>query len=251
MREGMTRIGVVGAKGRMGVTICDAIRHADDLELVAEVDAGDNLKALVEANCEVAVDVTNVDAARENIPWLGLHGIHAVVGTTGFRDDDLALFSATFTAEGRSCLVVPNFSIGAVLLMRFSEQAAPYFDGVEIIELHHHEKRDAPSGTAALTATRIADARRESGDVPFVSDPTQRTTVDGVRGGVCDGVRLHSVRLPGLLAHQEVMFGSLGQMLTIRHDSVDRASFMPGVLRSIRHVGSLPVGLTIGLDAVL
>lgn len=242
------KVGVIGARGRMGLEISEAIASTSDLSLVACADMGDDLRMLVENNVDVVVDVTNVAAARQNIPWLALHGIHAVIGTTGFTQDDIDAFDHAFKTEGKNCFIVPNFSIGAVLMMQFAEQAAQYFDGVEIIELHHDKKKDAPSGTAQLTADRIAAAKSK----PWVADPTEHTSVIGVRGGeAAPGIHLHSVRLPGLLAHQEVIFGSAGQTLTIRHDSFDRSSFMPGVLRAVRNVAALQPGVTFGLDAVL
>jgi 4-hydroxy-tetrahydrodipicolinate reductase len=242
------RVGVVGAYGKMGIAISEAIDSSADHTLSARIGSNDELRTLVEVGTDVVVDVTNLQAARENLPWFAMHDMHAVVGTTGFSDDDLAHLQRVYATNGKSCFLVPNFSIGAVLMMKFAEQAAEYFDGVEIIEFHHAQKKDAPSGTAALTAKRIAAAR----STPWVEDPTEDETVPGSRGGeVAPGLRVHSVRMPGMLAHQEVIFGSVGQTLTIRHDSLDRASFMPGVLRAVQAVTGLPAGISSGLDTVL
>jgi 4-hydroxy-tetrahydrodipicolinate reductase len=193
---------------------------------------------------DVAVDFTVLDAARGNLDWCAANGVHAVVGTTGFADEDLEHLRVAFTRS--SCLVAPNFAIGAVLMMRFAELAAPFFETAEIIELHHDAKIDAPSGTAMQTARRMAAASSE-----WAPDPTTHTVVDGARGGPGPaGIHVHSVRLRGLVAHQEVLLGTLGQTLTIRHDSYDRTSFMPGVVLACKRVGERP-GLTIGLDALL
>lgn len=240
----------------MGATVCDAV-HADAaLELVAAVDpvtAGSEvhgvtvsgeLKALADAQCDVVVDFTVAAAARTTLPWLALHGMHAVVGTTGFSDDDIAKFRSEFTSS--NCLIAANFAIGAVLMMRFAEQAAPYFETAEIIELHHNAKADAPSGTAVATAQRMAAASREWAD-----DPTQHEVYPGARGGEGPaGIRIHAVRMVGMTAHQEVILGGAGQTLTIRHDSFDRVSFMPGVVLACKKISSAP-GLTIGLDPIL
>jgi 4-hydroxy-tetrahydrodipicolinate reductase len=242
------RVGVVGAYGKMGIAICDALEASTEHTLSARIGSNDELRLLAEAGTDVVVDVTNLEAARANLPWFAMHDMHAVVGTTGFSADDLSQLQRVYLTNNKACFLVPNFSIGAVLMMKFAEQAAPYFDTVEIIELHHEKKKDAPSGTAALTAKRIAAART----TPWAPDPTETETVKGSRGGEIEpGVRVHSVRMAGLLAHQEVLFGAAGQTLTIRHDSLDRVSFMPGVLRAVESVGSLPAGITSGLDAVL
>lgn len=242
------RVGVVGAYGKMGEAISAAIEADASLTLSARIGSNDELRRLVEAGTDVVVDVTNLQAARENLPWFAMHDMHAVVGTTGFSNEDLAELQRVYATHGKSCFLVPNFSIGAVLMMKFAEQAAPYFDAVEVIEFHHAQKKDAPSGTAALTAKRIAGART----TPWIPDPTEHETVTGSRGGEIEpGIRVHSVRMPGMLAHQEVLFGSAGQTLTVRHDSLDRVSFMPGVLRAVNAVSSLPAGITSGLDAVL
>lgn len=261
----MIRVGVFGAGGRMGSMVCATVAGASDLELVAAVDpfhagidlqqlgvAGTGLQvsatvdALAAAEADVAVDFTVVDAARENLRWCAANGVHAVVGTTGFSEPDLEDFRKRFDAGDANAIIAPNFAIGAVLMMRFAELAAPYFETAEVIELHHDAKVDAPSGTAMLTVARMAAASDEWG-----SDPTEKTVVEGARGGEgAGGIRVHSVRLRGLVAHQEVLLGTMGQSLSIRHDSYDRTSFMPGVLLAVRAVGERP-GLTIGLDAVL
>jgi 4-hydroxy-tetrahydrodipicolinate reductase len=256
----MIRIGVNGAAGRMGRTVCAAVVGDPDLELVAAVDVsgvgelvegiaiGDHLHGFADAGCEVVVDFTVADAARNTLPFLALHGVHAVVGTTGFTDDDFELFASSFGPdEGPNCLIAPNFAISAVLMMRFAEMAAPWFDTAEVIELHHDRKIDAPSGTAVTTIERMAAAR----DHDFVADPTEREVYPGSRGGAGPAnVRAHSVRMRGMTAHQEVILGMLGQTLTIRQDSYDRESFMPGVLLACKRIGELP-GLTRGLDTLL
>jgi 4-hydroxy-tetrahydrodipicolinate reductase len=237
----MIRVGVFGAGGRMGSTVCTAVHEADDMELVAAVDphhAGIDLdqlgvhgtqvqvaskaSALQDAGAEVVVDFTVLDGARGNLRWCAEQGVHAVVGTTGFGEAELEEFGHLFEASTANAVIAPNFAIGAVLMMRFAELAAPYFETAEIIELHHDQKLDAPSGTAARTADLM------QGDVP-----------------------IHSVRLPGLVAHQEVILGDVGQTLTIRHDSINRESFMPGVLLAIRKVGSLERSPVIGLEHLL
>lgn len=240
----------------MGATVCDAVAADPELELVAAVDplhAGESihgvvvsgdLKALADADCSVVVDFTVAAAARTTLPWLALHGMHAVVGTTGFSDDDIADFRRAFTST--NCLIAANFAIGAVLMMKFAEQAAPYFETAEIIELHHNAKADAPSGTAVATAQRMAAASGE-----WAADPTTHEVYPGARGGEGPaGIRVHSVRMVGMTAHQEVILGGAGQTLTIRHDSFDRVSFMPGVVLACKKIGSTP-GLTLGLDAIL
>ncbi len=240
----MIRVAVLGARGRMGATVCEAVEADPELTLVARTDVGDALDPLGEA--QVVVDFTIASAARQNLPWLAERGIHAVVGTTGLGPDDLAMLGERFTRS--SCLVAANFAIGAVLMMRFAEMAAPYFDTAEIIELHHDAKIDAPSGTATATANRMAAARQ----APWAPDPTTHEVYEGARGGRGPGgIAVHSVRMRGMVAHQEVILGTTGQTLTIRHDSIDRSSFMPGVVLACKRVGQLPVGLTQGLDAVL
>jgi 4-hydroxy-tetrahydrodipicolinate reductase len=259
------RVGVFGAGGRMGSTVCRAVAADPELELVAAVDphhdgidlrqvtgvelpiqVGGDVGALVNADVEVAVDFTQLEAARQNLSWCAKNNVHAVVGTTGFVQDDYQRIEAEFGQGRANCVVAPNFAIGAVLMIRFAELAAPYFETAEIIELHHDAKTDAPSGTAVLTAERMAAASASWGD-----DPTVTVLVPGVRGGRgAGGIPIHSVRLHGLVAHQEVLFGTAGQSLTLRHDSYDRSSFMPGVLLAIKTVADRP-GLTVGLDRLL
>lgn len=244
----------------MGATVCAAVQGAADCELVAAVDpqhVGEPVpgggvtiaaepQALLDAGAAVSVDFTIVAAARENLRWCASHGVHAVVGTTGFTEDDFDELAGLFARSEANALVAPNFAIGAVLMMRLAEQAAPWFETAEVIELHHDQKADAPSGTAMLTARRIAAASGE-----WAPDPTRTTVVEGARGGlVSDAIRVHSVRMRGMVAHQEVILGTTGETLTIRHDSYNRTSFMPGVLLGVRRVADRP-GLTIGLDALL
>lgn len=261
-------VGVFGAAGRMGATVCAAVDADPDLALVAAVDPGAAGRPLAEvaavdvdlpvlASAEelaeqagtgdlpsVVVDFTHLDAARDDLAWCAAHGVHAVVGTTGFTDEDLDRFRSTFTDS--NCLIAPNFAIGAILTMRFAELAAPWFETAEVIELHHDQKRDAPSGTAMRTAERMAAA---SGD--WAPDPTVTHTVPGARGGEGPaGIRIHSVRMRGMVAHQEVLLGTTGETLTIRHDSYDRTSFMPGVVLAAKRITDLP-GVTIGLDGLL
>ena len=231
----------------MGGEVCRAVKSAEDLELVAAVDLGDD-RAAAEA-AEVVVDFTHPDAVMENLSWCIDHGIHAVVGTTGFTDERLNRLRGTLADhDGVGVLVAPNFSIGAVLMMRFAEQAAAFYESAEIIELHHPGKADAPSGTAANTARRIAAARK-SADLDAPPDATVQE-LPGARGAQVDGIRVHGVRLRGLVAHQEVLFGAAGETLTIRHDSLDRMSFMPGVLAAVRVISSRP-GLTVGIEPIL
>jgi 4-hydroxy-tetrahydrodipicolinate reductase len=261
------RVGVFGAGGRMGATVCRAVAGDRDLELVAAVDphhvghdvrqvTGADAKgvqveghadALTRGDAQVAVDFTERQAAMDNLAWCAAHGVHAVVGTTGLTAADLAEAARLFPPEGgANCFVAPNFAIGAVLMMRFAEIAAPYFDSAEIIELHHDTKVDAPSGTAMLTAERMAAASDT-----WTPDPTTQGVVAGARGGRGPGgIPIHSVRLRGLVAHQEVLLGTTGQSLIIRHDSYDRSSFMPGVLLAVKSIAGRP-GLTVGLDALI
>jgi 4-hydroxy-tetrahydrodipicolinate reductase len=243
------RVGVLGARGRVGSEVCRAVSAADDLELVAEVDAGDPLEVLVDRGVAAVVDFTTPDVVMANLEYAVGHGIHAVVGTTGFVEDRLARLRILLAdAPNVGVLVAPNFSLGAVLMMRFAAQAAPLFESVEIIELHHPDKTDAPSGTARRTAEMVAAARREAGADPMPDATT--TGLEGARGADVEGVRVHGLRVRGLVAHQEVILGSPGETLTIRHDSLDRVSFMPGVLLGLRRIASTP-GLTVGLERLL
>jgi 4-hydroxy-tetrahydrodipicolinate reductase len=243
------RVAVLGAKGRMGSEAVRAVSAANDLSLVAELGSADPRDRLVDVRAEVVVDFTVPAAVMANLEFCVQHGISAVVGTTGFDDERLAtLRSWLRDAPSVGVLVAPNFGIGAVLMMRFAEQAARFFESVEIVELHHPGKVDAPSGTARRTAELLAAARRAA-DRPAAPDAT-RDALPGARGAVVDGVSVHSVRLRGLVAHQEVLLGGPGETLTLRHDSYDRASFMPGVLLAIRRIRSR-AGLTVGLDAFL
>jgi 4-hydroxy-tetrahydrodipicolinate reductase len=241
------RVGVLGAKGKVGATIVDAVNGADDLSLSAEVDAGDPLTAFTDSQTEVVVDFTHPDVVMGNLEFLISAGINAVVGTTGFTDERIAQVRSWLDDKPDvAVLIAPNFAIGAVLSMAFAKQAARFFESVEIIELHHPYKADAPSGTAARTARLIAEARK---GMPPNPDATS-TGIEGARGADVDGVPVHSVRLAGLVAHQEVLFGTEGETLTIRHDSLDRTSFVPGVLLAVRKVAERP-GLTVGIEPLL
>jgi 4-hydroxy-tetrahydrodipicolinate reductase len=241
------RVGVLGAKGKVGMTMVAAVQAADDLTLSAEVDAGDPLTHLIESDTEVVIDFTHPTVVMDNLKFLIDNGIHAVVGTTGFTDERLKQVRDWLTDKpGGAVLIAPNFAIGAVLSMQFAKQAARFFESVEVIELHHPHKADAPSGTAARTARLIAEARK---GLPPSPDATS-TGIDGARGAEVDGVRVHSVRLAGLVAHQEILFGTEGETLTIRHDSLDRTSFVPGVLLAVRNVAQRP-GLTVGIEPLL
>ncbi len=247
----MIKVGVLGARGRMGSLVGQTVRSADDLELIAEVDLGDDLDLLKAA--DVIVDFTSPAAVMDNLRWCLRNDRNVVVGTSGFDAGRLEavgeLLAGETTAVAPKILVVPNFSIGGVLMMKFAEQAARFFESAEIIELHHAGKVDAPSGTAARTAAMIQAARSAAGLGPGPDATT--TQAPGARGTVIDEVHVHSVRLSGLVAHQEVLFGGSGETLTIRHDSLDRASFMPGVLRAVRGIATLPPGLTVGLESLL
>jgi 4-hydroxy-tetrahydrodipicolinate reductase len=246
------KVGVLGARGKVGREVCRAVRAADDLELVASVDTGsddDSLEDLVSAGAQAVVDFTHPDVVMANLEFCIGHGIHAVVGTTGFDDDRLDRLRSWLDASpGTGALVAPNFSVGAVLMMRFAAEAAPFYESVEIVEMHHPDKADAPSGTARRTASLVAAARRTAGAGP-VPDATS-TALEGARGADVDGVRVHGLRIRGLVAHQEVILGGEGETLTIRHDSLDRVSFTPGVLLGLRRIGSTP-GLTVGLESFL
>jgi 4-hydroxy-tetrahydrodipicolinate reductase len=242
----MIKVAVLGAKGKMGAQTCQAVQAADDLELVAALDQGDELDALTSAGAEVVVDFTRPEVVMDNLGWCIGHGIHAVVGTTGFTEERLATLRTQLEGNpGTGVLIAPNFSIGAVLMMQFAAKAAPYYESVEIIELHHPDKVDAPSGTAQRTAQLIAEARREAARGP-IPDATS-TGIEGARGADVDEIRVHSVRLRGLVAHQEVLLGDVGETLSIRHDSMHRESFMAGVLLGVRKIVATP-GLTVGLE---
>jgi len=245
----MTRVAVLGANGRMGSTSVQAIDAADDLEVVAQVDLDDDLSIVADAGAEVALDFTQPDVALDHVRWCIEYGIHAVVGTSGFDDARIAEVRDLLGEQpGVGVLIVPNFSVGAVLMMRFAETAAPYFESVEVVEMHHPDKVDAPSGTATRTAEAVAAARRDAGSAPLPDATT--TDPDGARGALVDGVPVHSIRARGFVASQEVVLGGQGETLSIRHDSHDRVSFMPGVLAALRVVADRP-GLTVGLDEVL
>jgi 4-hydroxy-tetrahydrodipicolinate reductase len=241
------RVGVLGAKGKVGATVVQAVEAADDLTFTVGIDAGDELAALVDAKTDVVIDFTHPDVVMDNLKFLIDNGIHAVVGTTGFTDERLSQVKAWLADKlDAAVLIAPNFAIGAVLSMRFAQQAARFFESVEVIELHHPHKADAPSGTAARTARLIAEARK---DLPPNPDATS-TGLEGARGADVDGIPVHSVRLAGLIAHQEVLFGTEGETLTIRHDSLDRTSFVPGVLLAVRRIHEHP-GLTVGIEPLL
>ena len=269
------RVGVVGAGGRMGQEVCRTVLSRSGLELAAAVDTGyagtpvgelvgvpavdapivaGALEEIVASGCDVVVDFTHLEAARATLAFCAGAGIHSVVGSTGFTESDLEELSRVFdpaTGHGANCVLAANFAIGAVLMMRFAAMAAPWFDGAEIIELHHEGKRDAPSGTSLRTAEGMAAARRSAGREDFPADATSVVVVDGARGGAGPGgIRMHAVRLPGLVAHQEVVLGATGQGLTIRHDSFHRSSFMDGVVLAVEQVATRP-GLTIGLEPLL
>jgi 4-hydroxy-tetrahydrodipicolinate reductase len=240
------RVAVFGARGRMGAEVCRAVQAADGLELVAAVDVGDDRTPAEGA--DVVVDFTHPDAVMDNLAWCIERGIHAVVGTTGFTDERMDQLREQLRGQDVGIVIAANFSIGAVLMMHFAELAAGFYESVEIIELHHPNKADAPSGTATTTARRIA-AARAAADLAPPPDATVQE-VAGARGASVDDIAVHSVRLRGLIAHQEVLFGAEGETLTIRHDSLDRASFMPGVIAGIRAVGDRP-GLTVGIEPIL
>lgn len=241
------RVGVLGAKGKVGATMVSAVAAAEDLSLSAAVDAGDPMSLLTDNDTEVVIDFTHPDVVMANLEFLIDNGIHAVVGTTGFTDDRLAQVRSWLqTQPAVGVLIAPNFAIGAVLSMHFAAQAARFYDSVEVIELHHPQKADAPSGTALRTAELIAAARKGMAANP---DATTRA-LPGARGADVDGIPVHSVRLAGLVAHQEVLLGTTGETLTIRHDSMDRSSFVPGVLLAVRQIGQRP-GLTVGIEPLL
>ncbi|MFF8915845.1 4-hydroxy-tetrahydrodipicolinate reductase [Streptomyces sp. NPDC015032] len=243
------RVAVLGAKGRIGSEAVRAVEAADDMELVATLGRGDKLETLAECGAQVVVELTTPASVMGNLDFCIRHGIHAVVGTTGWSDERLAQLNTWLAGSPETgVLIAPNFSIGAVLTMKFAEQAARYFESVEVIELHHPNKADAPSGTATRTAQLIAEARRKAGCAP--QPDATATALDGARGSDVDGIPVHSIRLRGLLAHQEVLLGGEGETLTIRHDSLHHSSFMPGILLGARRVVTTP-GLTVGLEHFL
>jgi 4-hydroxy-tetrahydrodipicolinate reductase len=267
----MTRVAVFGAGGRMGREVCRAVADDPELELVAAVDpalAGIDLRQvtgvdgaglqvasdveeLERAGAEVAVDFTVADAAVQHMRWCASHAVHCVVGTTGIGPAELEELRVLFERSDANCVIAANFAIGAVLMMRFAELAAPFMDGVEIVELHHDGKLDAPSGTAMNTADRLARARQAAGGEPWPADRTASEVATGARGGEGPGgIRIHSIRLAGLVAHQEVLFGAVGQSLSLRHDAYDRTSFMPGMLLAVKSVAARR-GLTVGLDTLI
>jgi 4-hydroxy-tetrahydrodipicolinate reductase len=241
-----TRVGVIGASGKMGTEVCRAVEADDDLDLIARVGRADSLESLVDAGAEVAVEFSTPDTVKDNAAFCLARGINVVIGATGLTSSDLDELRSLATEHDARCFVAPNFAVGAVLMMRFAAQAAPHFDSVEVIERHEKQKLDAPSGTSLRTAGLINAARSEPWDLPT----SGRETLAGARGGEVDGVRIHSLRTSGSVAHQEVIFGSVGQTLSIKHDSLDRSSFMPGVILAIKRVGSLEE-LTVGLEALL
>ncbi len=241
------KVGVLGARGRMGAEVVKAVEADPGMTVVAAVDSGDDWAALTAA--DVVVDFTRPDVVMDNLRFAVDHGLHAVVGTSGFTDERIETLTGWLAEKpDLGVLIAPNFALGAVLAMRFAQQAARFYDSAEVVELHHNRKVDAPSGTAAHTARLISEARAEAGRGP--GEDATTSELDGARGADVDGVRVHSVRLPGLVAHEEILFGAQGETLTIRHDSVDRTSFMPGVLLGVRSVLTRP-GLTVGLEHVL
>jgi 4-hydroxy-tetrahydrodipicolinate reductase len=243
------RVGVIGARGRMGQHVCQAVDAAPDMDLVAMVDAGDWLFSVADAGAQVLVDFTHPDVVMDNVRFAIDQGIHAVVGTTGFTAQRLATIREWLSdAPNVGVLVAPNFGIGAVLSMKFAQMAARYYDSAEVVELHHPGKADAPSGTAVRTAQLIAAARAEAGQGPMPDVTTQ--ALDGARGADIEGVHVHALRITGMVAHQEIVLGTEGETLTIRHDSLNRSSFMPGVLMAVRAVGSRS-GLTVGIEPLL
>jgi 4-hydroxy-tetrahydrodipicolinate reductase len=242
----MIKVGVLGANGRMGSEVVKAVSLAQGLELVTALDIGDQLDKIATSGAQVVVDFTTPDAVMGNLEFLIKAGINAVVGTTGFDDKKIEKIQALLKAHPKvGVLIAPNFAIGAVLMMEFAQKAASYFESAEIVELHHPDKVDAPSGTAARTAQLMTDARKAAG-LAKMPDATT-SSITGARGAIVGDVPVHSVRARGLVAHQEVIFGGLGETLTIRHDSLDRAGFMPGVLLGVRKIVDNP-GLTHGLE---
>jgi len=245
----VTRVGVLGAAGRMGSEVVKAVETDPALELACGLDVGDRLEHLLESGAEVIVDFTSPDVVMSNLDFCAAHGIHAVVGTSGFTPDKLEVVERLLGDEPTTgFLIAPNFGIAAVLMMQFAAQAAPYFESVEIVELHHPKKIDAPSGTARRTAEMIGAAREAAGSEPMPDATTDE--LPGARGALVDGVHIHSARILGMIAHQEVLFGGPGELLTIRHDSMNRESFMPGVVLGVKEVANHP-GLTVGLELFL
>lgn len=243
------KVGVLGARGKVGRVVCEAVADADELELVAEIDEGDDLETLVATGAQAVVDFTHPDVVMDNLQFCIERGIDAVVGTTGFDEARLEQVREWLRGSPETgVLIAPNFSIGAILMMRFASEAARFFESVEIVELHHPDKADAPSGTARRTAELIASVRREAG----LGDPPDATStgLEGARGADVEGIHVHGLRVRGLVAHQEVVLGGPGETLTIRHDSLDRVSFTPGVLLGLRRIGDTP-GLTVGLESFL
>ena len=243
MSSSATKVAVFGASGRMGVAVCEAVGNDDELELVARVERPDDRRIVSESGAQVAVDFTTPSAVRENVRFCLDNSVHVVVGTTGLGEADLEEIKKRADGGKANVVVAPNFALGAVLMMSFAARAAPYFDRAEIVERHHERKLDAPSGTARRTALLMNEARAR----PWLQAAAEQLPW---QGGDEEGIRIHSIRLPGSVAHQEVVLGSPGQTLTIRHDSIDRSSFMPGVLLAIKSVGDRP-GLTVGLEALL
>ena len=241
----MIKVGVLGARGRMGAEVVRAVQEAADLELVAALDLGDSLEILLSEQAEVVVDFTTPDSVMANLEFLLAHNINVVVGTTGFNETRVVQVRSWLTNSKSGVLIAPNFAIGAVLMMEFAAKAARYFESAEIVELHHPNKVDAPSGTAARTAELMSESRKAAG-INQVPDATT-TSLPGARGAMVGSVPVHSIRLRGLVAHQEVLLGGIGETLTIRHDSIDRVGFMPCVLLGIRKVSAHP-GLTFGLE---
>ena len=243
------KVGVLGAEGKVGRVVCEAVAGSDDFELVAEIDEGDDLETLVATGAQAVVDFTHPGAVMGNLQFCIDHDIDAVVGTTGFDDERLDQLRSWLSGHpDTGVLVAPNFSVGAILMMRFAALAAPFYESAEIVEMHHPTKADAPSGTARRTAEIIAAARRDAGLGP-VPDATS-TGLPGARGAEVAGIHVHGLRVRGMVAHQEVVLGGVGETLTIRHDSLDRASFTPGVLAGLRAIAAHP-GLTVGLEHFL
>lgn len=246
----MIKVGVLGAQGRMGSEVCRAVQAAADMELVGTVDKDDAIASLTPA--EVVVDFTSPGVVMGNLRWCIEHGVHAVVGTSGFGPDKLATLREWLDANesaGAKVLIAPNFGVGAVLMMHFAQKAAPFFESVEVVEMHHPNKVDAPSGTAYRTAELIAEARAKAGT--GLSPDATVTQLDGSRGAEVEGVHVHAIRLSGAIAHQEVLLGGHGELFTLRHDSMNRESFMPGVLLAVRNVARQAERLTVGIEPLL